>query len=316
MEDVPTARGERRHSREQAARGRPPLPDERLHLQAAAAGTALVTSDLVVRWGVEDMRDHSPDVAVFVGLSRAPDSVDGSLDLSAYGGRCELIVELVSLSTRDNDVVKKASTTTRSASLSTSSSTRTRRAAPRWVRAYQRTPAGYAYVQPDRGGRVALPVLGLSLGLRDGHAVCFDAETGEEFEDYSRLREDRQRERDQAATRRKSRPGHHRAGRCPQNRRARRSRRQEGSRPAAPAGPAATKEADDQREQAERREGGRQAAPGEGSRRRRERPQRSVHPRPAREIAHCSRPAAPTRPPPPAEADERRDSEVRIPPAQ
>src|SRR5262245_23965689 len=68
---------------------------------------SLVTSDLIVHWGVEGMRDHSPDVAVFVGLDRDPAGVGGSLDLSSFGGRCELVVELVSPHTRDNDVVHK-----------------------------------------------------------------------------------------------------------------------------------------------------------------------------------------------------------------
>src|SRR5438876_5263179 len=42
---------------------------------------ALVTSDLLIHWGVEDMRDHSPDVAVFVGLNRDTQRVGGTLDL-------------------------------------------------------------------------------------------------------------------------------------------------------------------------------------------------------------------------------------------
>src|SRR5436305_10133476 len=32
-----------------------------------------VTRDLLVHWGVEGVRNHSPDVGVFVGLKRDPD---------------------------------------------------------------------------------------------------------------------------------------------------------------------------------------------------------------------------------------------------
>src|SRR3954452_22716981 len=46
---------------------------------------ALVTSDLIVRWGVEGMGDHCPDVAVFVDLLREPDPEMGSLDVQTYG---------------------------------------------------------------------------------------------------------------------------------------------------------------------------------------------------------------------------------------
>src|SRR5438105_15827178 len=35
-------------------------------------GFALVTHDLLVHWGVEGIRNHSPDIAVYVGLSRDP----------------------------------------------------------------------------------------------------------------------------------------------------------------------------------------------------------------------------------------------------
>src|SRR4051812_22348150 len=34
---------------------------------------AFVSHDLLIDWGVEGIRNHSPDVAVFVGLSREPD---------------------------------------------------------------------------------------------------------------------------------------------------------------------------------------------------------------------------------------------------
>src|SRR5688572_26582822 len=63
----------------------------------------LVSCDLLVDWGIEGMRNHSPDVAVFVGLNAEPDIRTGTLHLARFGGRCLLIVEVVSPSTRVND---------------------------------------------------------------------------------------------------------------------------------------------------------------------------------------------------------------------
>jgi hypothetical protein len=37
-----------------------------------------VTADLVIDWGVPDLRDNSPDVAVFVGLKEEPNLEEGT----------------------------------------------------------------------------------------------------------------------------------------------------------------------------------------------------------------------------------------------
>src|SRR5262249_51522702 len=67
---------------------------------------AFVSHDLLVEWGVDGVRNHSPDIAVFVGLSRDPRPT-GRLHLKQFGGRCALAVEVVSPHTRVNDVVHK-----------------------------------------------------------------------------------------------------------------------------------------------------------------------------------------------------------------
>src|SRR5262249_25680069 len=66
-----------------------------------------VSFDHAVDWGVPGQRDTSPDVGVFTGLARMPDLRGGSLDLKGLGGRCRLVVEVVSLERRVNDVVHK-----------------------------------------------------------------------------------------------------------------------------------------------------------------------------------------------------------------
>src|SRR5262245_23594850 len=66
-----------------------------------------VTSDMLIDWGVPDLRDTGPDVAVFVGLREQPELGKGTFHLKEWGGRCLLTVEIVSPSTRVNDVVHK-----------------------------------------------------------------------------------------------------------------------------------------------------------------------------------------------------------------
>jgi hypothetical protein len=163
-----------------------------LESRPLAPPVGLVTHDLIVNWGVPGIRNHSPDIAVFVGLSHDPGQI-GTLDLKSLSGRCVLVVEVVSPSTRNNDVVKKFDHYYRVGIPLYMIIDQEEEAGPRWLHAYRHTPAGYVEVPPDDQGRVALPPLGLLLGLRDNRAVCFDAATGRERRDYSRLDQDYER---------------------------------------------------------------------------------------------------------------------------
>jgi Uma2 family endonuclease len=145
---------------------------------------AFVAHDLLVNWGVAGIRNHSPDLALFAGLSRDP-TPTGLLDLQAFNGRCELALEVVSPHTRNNDVVEKFAHYHAIGIPLYVIIDQHREGGPRTVRAYRLTAAGYVEVAPDPQGRVALPPLGLLLGIRDDRAVCFDAATGEEVEGFS-----------------------------------------------------------------------------------------------------------------------------------
>src|SRR5262249_30190859 len=133
------------------------------------------------------MRDHSPDVAVFVGLNRDVDSVGGTLDLSAFGGRCELVVELVSPHTRDNDVIKKREHYHRIGIPLYVIYDQEKEDGPRFLRAYRRKADHYAEIETDDKDRFDVPLLGLMIGLRDNRAVCYDLRTQEELGNYARI---------------------------------------------------------------------------------------------------------------------------------
>ncbi len=145
----------------------------------------LVTSDLLIHWGVEGLRDHSPDVAVFVGLNREPDTVVGTLDLPSFGGRCVLVVELVSPATRDNDVVRKMEHYRQIGIPLYVLIDQEREGGPRTLRAYRRKDGRYVEAELDDRGRIDVPLLGLSVGMRDNRVVCHDLRTDEELGDYA-----------------------------------------------------------------------------------------------------------------------------------
>jgi Uma2 family endonuclease len=152
----------------------------------------LVTHDLLVNWGVPGIRNHSPDVAVFVGLSRSLGR-EGTLELRSLGGRCVLVVEVVSPSTRNNDVVHKFDHYYRVGIPLYVLIDQPDEDGPRSLHAYRHTPSGYEEVTPDAQGRILLPPLGLLLGMREDRAVCFDAVTGEELRDHAGLSQHSQR---------------------------------------------------------------------------------------------------------------------------
>jgi Uma2 family endonuclease len=154
--------------------------------RALSPPRGLVTRDLLVNWGVPGMRNHSPDVAVFVGLSRDPGET-GLLELPSLGGRCEVVVEVVSPNTRDNDVVAKFDHYHRIGIPWYVLIDQPLEGGPRFLRAYRRKPERYAEVESDDRERIDLPPLGLMLGLRDNRVVCYDLATGEEVGDYSSI---------------------------------------------------------------------------------------------------------------------------------
>src|SRR5207245_8006400 len=75
-----------------------------LERRLAGDPTALVLGDCKVLW--EDGVHHSPDLAIIFGVRR-PRDVWSEFDVAAEGVRPRLIIEVVSPSTRVNDVEKK-----------------------------------------------------------------------------------------------------------------------------------------------------------------------------------------------------------------
>jgi hypothetical protein len=124
---------------------------------------------------------------VFVGIQHDAQPSDGTLYLAQSGGRCVLVVEVVSPNKRDNDAVTKVGHYHTAGVPLYVLIDQKKEGGPRSLLAYRWTPQRYQEAPLDPQGRLLIPELGLFLSVRDDRTVCHDAMTGLELGDYSRL---------------------------------------------------------------------------------------------------------------------------------
>jgi hypothetical protein len=153
-------------------------------------------ADCLIDWGVPGIRHHSPDLSVFRGVTRPPPLELGLFPLFDSGGRCVLLVEIVSPHTRENDVVHKLREYHQVRVPLYVLIDQEIEGGPRQLVGYRYTPRRYVRMRLNRQGRLLLRPLGLWLGLEDGRAVCYDAETGERLGDYTEMEQARYAERE------------------------------------------------------------------------------------------------------------------------
>jgi Uma2 family endonuclease len=156
----------------------------------AGRSDALVLSDCLIDWGLDDLGDHSPDVAPVLGVTD-PARRRGKFYVAREGTRPFLVVEIVSPDTRVNDVTSKFEEYYRAGVPLYVIVDQEREDGPRRIVAYRRTPQAYEAVVLDERGRVLLEELGVRLGLRDNHLVCWDAATDAELGDYTQVEQAR-----------------------------------------------------------------------------------------------------------------------------
>jgi Uma2 family endonuclease len=148
--------------------------------------------DRLVNWGVPGIRNHSPDLSVFRDVVNPPRGNFGVFRLRPSGGRCVLVLEIVSPHTRENDVVHKVREYHRVGVPLYYLIDQETPDGPRWVVGYRYTKRRYVRTRPDRQGRLLVKPLGLWLAVENQFAVCYDADTGERIEDYTEMAEARQ----------------------------------------------------------------------------------------------------------------------------
>jgi Uma2 family endonuclease len=153
-------------------------------------------ADCLIDWNVPGIRNHAPDLAVFRNVRQPPVENIGTFRVRVLGGRCVLVVEIVSPDTRENDVVHKLREYHRVRVPLYVLIDQDQENGPRTVVGYRYTAGRYVRMRPDRRGRIRLKPLGLWLAVEDQVAVCYDADTGERLRDYDevcRAQEDAER---------------------------------------------------------------------------------------------------------------------------
>jgi Uma2 family endonuclease len=151
-------------------------------LKQRTAGKGLVLSDCLIDWNVEGIRNHSPDITFFPGVTRPPGDW-GIYHVAWDGARASLVIELTSPDTRETDLVRKYEHYHQVGVQEYVIVDREARDSPTVI-GYQYTLDGYVRIPLDERGRILLEPVGLVLGFENGRVVCFDAASGEEVGDY------------------------------------------------------------------------------------------------------------------------------------
>lgn len=149
---------------------------------------ALVLSDCLINWGVPGLGNHSPDISIFEDVNDPRRRNWGTFRVAEEGARPVLAIEIVSPDdhdrrVRDNDVVIKVREYYRASVPLYVIVDQEREDGPRQLIGYRRGARKYLRMRADRQGRLLLEPVRLLLGLRDGRAVCWDADTGKEIGD-------------------------------------------------------------------------------------------------------------------------------------
>lgn len=157
---------------------------------------ALVLSDCLINWGVRGLRNHSPDVSVFDGVQDV-NRDRRTFVLAVEGARPVLVIEIVSpdahdKQARDNDVVTKVREYYRARVPLYALVDQERKDDPRQIVGYRRGARKYVRLPLDDRDRLLLEPVRLLMGLRDERVVCWDADTGEEIQDFTAMAQARQ----------------------------------------------------------------------------------------------------------------------------
>jgi Uma2 family endonuclease len=146
--------------------------------------TRLNLSDCLIDWDRADLRGHCPDLIVLERDEPWPWATWSTLHARAEGARPQLIIEIVSPSTRNNDVVIKVEHYHRAGVPLYVILDEEEEDGPLRLLGYQYAPEAYVPFEPDEQGRLFLEPLGLYLTVQGDRVAIFDAATGQEQGNY------------------------------------------------------------------------------------------------------------------------------------
>ncbi|MGP0063605.1 MAG: Uma2 family endonuclease [Isosphaeraceae bacterium] len=161
--------------------------------QLADEPRAVVVSDCRVDWNLPDVRPLGPDIAVFDDMDEYQDWA--TLDVEAEGMTPDLVVEVTSPSTRQNDVESKFDYYNRARVplyVIVDADKEDRQQRRLSLMAFRWTRGGYQRIAPDPRGWIWLEPVRLWLGVAQGprpefeRVACFN-ERGEEIGDYTEV---------------------------------------------------------------------------------------------------------------------------------
>jgi Uma2 family endonuclease len=156
-------------------------------------GTAVVLSDCRVAWDVPGVRPHGPDITVVCGVRQhKPWS---TFDVAQEGVRPQLVMEITSPETRDNDLKDKRREYYRAGVEYYVIVDQYSHRGGRKLRllGYRRGKRGYEKLPLSPEDRLWLPPVELWLGIEDGRVVCYTPQ-GERIGDYTEIDQARQAE--------------------------------------------------------------------------------------------------------------------------
>jgi colicin import membrane protein len=149
---------------------------------------SLVLQDTPIYWDIPGLSHHSPDVSVIFDVEREREDWP-SFFVAVQGVRPVLLIEVVSPSSRENDVVTKVAEYHKAMVPWYVIVDRQRDEDWPSLLGYRYAEAGYAPLALDADGCLLLEPLGLKLGTIQNRIVLYDAETGAELGDYDALAE-------------------------------------------------------------------------------------------------------------------------------
>jgi Uma2 family endonuclease len=142
--------------------------------------TTAVFRDLIIRWGIADLRNHCPDTCLVFNVQNK-DEVRTDFLVNEEGTRPSLVVEVVSPRYRKEDREIKVRQYARAGvqEYIIFDRRRVRGQILDEVLGYRLIDNVYVPITPDDEGRILCETVGLLLGLHDGEVVVVDAQTQE-----------------------------------------------------------------------------------------------------------------------------------------
>ena len=148
---------------------------------------ALVTHDNDILWDVEGLGHHAPDVAVIFNVDN-PTRFRASFDVREEGVRPALIIEVVSPTYRENDVVTKFAHYFQARVPYYVIIDREEDEDPPTLIGYAYHPNGWRPLPTDAFGRLWLEVVQVRLGVLGDTICCYD-QAGNVLSDHAQLAE-------------------------------------------------------------------------------------------------------------------------------